>query len=88
MAASGGNIEWSTTVKPILTSLHGPFFDNDVVEIIQAIIKRLVLLVSIICRFVLLLVIFSVSSGSYLYHYYDLVFLFSVVALSLYSLIS
>ncbi|XP_061383112.1 E3 ubiquitin-protein ligase UBR4 isoform X4 [Danaus plexippus] len=39
MAASGGNIEWSTTVKPILTSLHGPFFDNDVVEIIQAIIK-------------------------------------------------
>jgi hypothetical protein len=43
MAASGGNIEWSTTVKPILTALYGPFFDkNDAVEIIQAIIKRLV----------------------------------------------
>lgn len=41
MAASGGNIEWSTTVKPILTALYGPFFDkNDAVEIIQAIIKR------------------------------------------------
>nr|XP_049698341.1 E3 ubiquitin-protein ligase UBR4 isoform X1 [Helicoverpa armigera] len=40
MAASGGNIEWSTTVKPILTALYGPFFDkNDAVEIIQAIIK-------------------------------------------------
>ncbi|XP_060810461.1 E3 ubiquitin-protein ligase UBR4 isoform X2 [Amyelois transitella] len=40
MAASGGNIEWSTTVKPILTALYGPFFDkNDVVENIQAIIK-------------------------------------------------
>ncbi|KAF9412274.1 hypothetical protein HW555_009165 [Spodoptera exigua] len=36
----GGNIEWSTTVKPILTALYGPFFDkNDAVEIIQAIIK-------------------------------------------------
>lgn len=45
MAASGGNIEWSTTVKPILTALYGPFFDkNDAVEIIQAIIKRWVLL--------------------------------------------
>lgn len=43
MAASGGNIEWSTTVKPILTALYGPFFDkNDAVEIIQAIIKRFV----------------------------------------------
>lgn len=41
MAASGGNIEWSTTIKPILTALYGPFFDkNDAVEIIQAIIKR------------------------------------------------
>ncbi|CAH0722275.1 unnamed protein product, partial [Brenthis ino] len=40
MAASGGNIEWATTVKPILTALYGPFFDkNDAVEIIQAIIK-------------------------------------------------
>ncbi|KAJ2946624.1 hypothetical protein O0L34_g12681 [Tuta absoluta] len=40
MAASGGNIEWSTTIKPILTALYGPFFDkNDAVEIIQAIIK-------------------------------------------------
>ncbi|XP_047533883.1 protein purity of essence isoform X2 [Vanessa atalanta] len=40
MAASGGNIEWSTAVKPILTALYGPFFDkNDAVEIIQAIIK-------------------------------------------------
>ncbi|XP_063828894.1 E3 ubiquitin-protein ligase UBR4 [Ostrinia nubilalis] len=40
MAASGGNIEWSTTVKPILTALYGPFFDkNDAVEIIQAILK-------------------------------------------------
>ncbi|XP_068628453.1 E3 ubiquitin-protein ligase UBR4 isoform X2 [Battus philenor] len=40
MAASGGNIEWSTTLKPILTGLYGPFFDkNDAVEIIQAIIK-------------------------------------------------
>lgn len=45
MAASGGNIEWSTTVKPILTALYGPFFDkNDAVEIIQAIIKRFVAL--------------------------------------------
>lgn len=43
MAVSGGNIEWSTTVKPILTALYGPFFDkNDAVEIIQAIIKRFV----------------------------------------------
>ncbi|CAH2243765.1 jg12683 [Pararge aegeria aegeria] len=40
MAASGGNIEWSTTVKPILTALYGPFFDkNDPVEIIQAVIQ-------------------------------------------------
>ncbi|XP_061716898.1 protein purity of essence isoform X2 [Cydia pomonella] len=40
MAASGGNIEWSTTVKPILTALYGPFFDkNDVAEIIQSILK-------------------------------------------------
>ncbi|GBP77380.1 E3 ubiquitin-protein ligase UBR4 [Eumeta japonica] len=40
MAASGGNIEWATSVKPILTALYGPFFDkNDAVEIIQAIIK-------------------------------------------------
>lgn len=46
MAASGGNIEWSTTVKPILTALYGPFFDkNDAVEIIQAIIKRFVYLI-------------------------------------------
>ncbi|XP_028033464.1 protein purity of essence isoform X1 [Bombyx mandarina] len=40
MAASGGNIEWANTVKPILTALYGPFFDkNDAVEIIQAVIK-------------------------------------------------
>ncbi|XP_072935202.1 E3 ubiquitin-protein ligase UBR4 isoform X5 [Epargyreus clarus] len=40
MAASGGNIEWATTVKPFLTALYGPFFDkNDAVEIIHAIIK-------------------------------------------------
>ncbi|XP_041973883.1 protein purity of essence isoform X2 [Aricia agestis] len=40
MATSGGNIEWSTTIKPILTALYGPFFEkNDAVEIIQAIIK-------------------------------------------------
>ncbi|CAG5041717.1 unnamed protein product [Parnassius apollo] len=40
MAASGANIEWSTTVKPILTALYGPFFDrNDALEIIQSIIK-------------------------------------------------
>ncbi|VVD06111.1 unnamed protein product [Leptidea sinapis] len=41
MAASGiTTIEWSTNVKPILTSVFGQFFDkNDALEIIQAIIK-------------------------------------------------
>lgn len=45
MAGSGqGSVEWSTTVKPILTAIYGPFFDkNDAVEIIQAILKRFVL---------------------------------------------
>lgn len=46
MAASGqGSVEWSTTVKPILTALYGPFFEkNDAVEIIQAILRRFVYL--------------------------------------------
>lgn len=46
MAASlQGSVEWSTTVKPILTALYGQFYDqNDAAEIIQAILRRFVYL--------------------------------------------
>ncbi|XP_034944940.1 E3 ubiquitin-protein ligase UBR4 isoform X2 [Chelonus insularis] len=38
-AKSGGNIDWSSVIKPILASSHGSFDKSEVLELVKAIIK-------------------------------------------------
>lgn len=41
-AKSGGSVDWSSTIKPILAASHGTFNKNEIIELVGAIINRYV----------------------------------------------
>lgn len=43
-AKSGGGVDWSSIIKPILAASYGTFNKNEIIELIKAIIKRYIII--------------------------------------------
>jgi hypothetical protein len=39
-AKSGGNVYWSSVIKPILTASYASFNTTDIIELVKAVIQR------------------------------------------------